>query len=207
VRLGREACHVAYSSYDPGGQDGTYAEDLGEGGARGLHLGLYATVQVGDLPVQRPDVAQYLRGQAPPEAGRGALGPKCPWAEVPLGRSALGPNASQEAPGPVGRELPHHPAGEEVPQERVETVERPGALCDQVTKRLSESRRIASEADSGSTRARRSLREAASALARASSSSLLRASPAKLESSRTRAESLGATSTTDSPEPANLPAR
>src|ERR687890_905009 len=53
-------------------------------------------------------------------------------AEVPLGRSALGPNASQEAPGPVGRELPHHPAGEGVPQERVETVERPGALCDQV---------------------------------------------------------------------------
>jgi hypothetical protein len=43
--------------------------------------------------------------------------------------------------------------------------------------RLSESRRIASEADSGSTRARRSLREAASAVARASSSSFLRAFP------------------------------
>ena len=73
MRLGREACHVAYSSYDPGGQDGTYAEDLGEGGARGLHLGLYATVQVRDLPVKGADVAQYLRGQAPPEAGRGQL--------------------------------------------------------------------------------------------------------------------------------------
>jgi hypothetical protein len=94
----------------------------------------------------------------------------------------------------------------------VQTVERPGALCDQVNKRLSESRRIASEADSGSTLPRRSLREAASgevasAVASASSSSFLGVSPAKLESSRTRAESLGATSTTDSPEPANLPAR
>jgi hypothetical protein len=106
VRLGREACHVAYSSYDPGGQDGTYAEDLGEGGARGLHLGLYATVQVRDLPVQRPDVAQYLRGQAPPEAGRGALGPKCPWAECVAGSARPGrPRASpppRRGGGPAG---------------------------------------------------------------------------------------------------------
>ena len=43
------------------------------------------------------------------------------------------------------------------------------------------------------------------AVARASSSSFLRALP--VESTRTRAESLGGTSTTDSPAAANLPAR
>ena len=147
--LGRETLHTADRPDDPGGQYGTHAEGLREGGAGGLHLGFDAPVEVGDLLVQRPDVAQHLRGQSPSEAVRGA---------------ALGAYAAQNVRCPVGRELPGHPAGEEVPQERVETVERPGALCDQVTKRLSESRRIASEADSGSTRARRSLREAASAV-------------------------------------------
>ena len=71
--------------------------------------------------------------------------------------------------------------------------------------RLSESRRSTSDAASGSTAASLSLREAASAVARASSPSFLRALP--LESTRTRAESLGGTSTTDSPAAANLPAR
>ncbi len=71
---------------------------------------------------------------------------------------------------------------------------------------LSESRRNASEADSGSTGAGRSLRrEAASAVARASRPSFLRALP--LESTLTRAESLGGTSTTDSLAAANLTAR
>jgi hypothetical protein len=73
--------------------------------------------------------------------------------------------------------------------------------------RLSESRRSTSEVASGSTCASRPLREAASAVASASRPSFLRALPAKLESTRTRAESFGGTSTTDSPEPANLPAR
>jgi hypothetical protein len=71
--------------------------------------------------------------------------------------------------------------------------------------RLSESRRSASDAASGSTAAKRSLREAASAVATASTRSFLRAFP--LESTLTRAESLGGTSTTDSPEPASLTAR
>ena len=31
--LGREARHVAYRAYDPGGQYWTYAEDFGKGGA------------------------------------------------------------------------------------------------------------------------------------------------------------------------------
>jgi hypothetical protein len=73
--------------------------------------------------------------------------------------------------------------------------------------RLSQSRRSTSEPISGSTAARRSLREAASAVASASSLSFLRALPAKLESTRTLAESLGGTSTTDSPAAASLTAR
>jgi hypothetical protein len=32
VRFGREASHVSDRPHDPRGQDGTYAEDLGEGG-------------------------------------------------------------------------------------------------------------------------------------------------------------------------------
>jgi hypothetical protein len=71
--------------------------------------------------------------------------------------------------------------------------------------RLSESRRSTSEEPSGSTGASLSLREAASAVARASTPSFLRAFP--LESTLTRAESLGGTSTTDSPAAAILPAR
>jgi hypothetical protein len=71
--------------------------------------------------------------------------------------------------------------------------------------RLSESRRSASDAASGSTAAKRSLREAASAVATASTRSFLRAFP--LESTLTRAESLGGTSTTDSPAAASLTAR
>jgi hypothetical protein len=65
------------------------------------------SVEVGDLPMQRPYVAKHLGGQPLAEAGRGA---------------ARGPYAAQEACGPVGRELPGHPAGEEVPEERVQAV-------------------------------------------------------------------------------------
>jgi hypothetical protein len=35
VDLGREASHVPDRPYDPSGQYGSYAEDLGEGGAGG----------------------------------------------------------------------------------------------------------------------------------------------------------------------------
>jgi hypothetical protein len=69
--------------------------------------------------------------------------------------------------------------------------------------RLSEGSRRTSAPASGSTVGSRSLRQAASAVARASSPSFLRVLP--LESTRsTRAESLGGTSTTDSPAAANL---
>src|SRR5688500_10924383 len=106
MRLCREAHHVAYSPDDPRGQDGSYAEDLGEGGARGLHLGFDALVEVGDLPVQRPYVAQHRRSQLPAPAARGTLGTY----------------AAQDARCALGRELSATPAGEEVPKERVETV-------------------------------------------------------------------------------------
>src|SRR5215208_760627 len=56
VRLGREASHVSDRAYDPGGQDGSYAEDLGEGAAGSFHLGFDAPAQVSDLPIQRPYV-------------------------------------------------------------------------------------------------------------------------------------------------------
>jgi hypothetical protein len=47
-----------------------------------FHLGFDARVQVSDLPLQRPEVAQYLGGQAPAQALRGAApGPQ------PLGTS------------------------------------------------------------------------------------------------------------------------
>jgi hypothetical protein len=120
---GREARHVADRPDDPRGQYGTHAVDLGEDGAGGLHLGFDAPVQVLDLSVQRPDVAQHLRSQPPAEVGRGA---------------ALGPYAAQDARGPVGRERPGHPAGDEIPQKPVEAVERPCALRHQVLAPLGE---------------------------------------------------------------------
>ena len=51
-------------------------------------------------------LAQDLRSQPPAEAGRGALGPY----------------AAQDARCPLGRKRSRHPAGDEVPQERVEAV-------------------------------------------------------------------------------------
>jgi hypothetical protein len=89
----------------------------------------------------------------------------------------------------------------------MQAVERSGTLCNQVYKRLSESRRSTSELSSGSTPASLLLREAARAVARASTPSFLRALPAKLESTLTLAESFGGTSTTDSPAATSLPAR
>ncbi len=52
---GREAHHVADRPHDPRGQYGTYAEDLVKGGVGSFHLGFDAPIQVGDLPIQRPD--------------------------------------------------------------------------------------------------------------------------------------------------------
>jgi hypothetical protein len=101
VGLGGEVRHAADRPYDLRGQNGTYADDLGKGGAGGFHLGFDAPVEVDDLSVQRPYVAQHLRGQPPAEVGRGA---------------ALGTYAEQDTLGPPGRECPAYPAGDEIQQ-------------------------------------------------------------------------------------------
>ena len=187
--LGREARDVTNRAYDPRGQDGTYAEDPRKGGAGSFHLGLDAPAQVRDLSIQRSHVTQYLRGQPPAEAGRGTLGTY----------------AAQDARGPLGRELSGHPAGEEVPQEPVEAVERPGALGHQIFSSLGKQAQCLRGGLVIYLRQPVVARGRAKAVARASSSSFLRALP--VESTRTRAESFGGTSTTDSPEAANLTAR
>ena len=89
-------------------------------------------------------------------------------------------------------QLPHRGRG--LVEARAGCLERSGTLGHQVFfAPLGKQAQSTSEAASGSTVASRSLREAANAVARASSLSFLRALPAKLESTRTRAESLGAT--------------
>jgi hypothetical protein len=55
VGLGRETCHTADCPDDLGGQDGSYAEDLGEGGAGSFHLGFDTLIEVRDLSLQCPD--------------------------------------------------------------------------------------------------------------------------------------------------------
>ena len=47
--LGGQTRHVADRPYDPGGQYGTYAEDLGEGGAGSFYLGFDAPTQTTDV--------------------------------------------------------------------------------------------------------------------------------------------------------------
>jgi hypothetical protein len=187
VGLGRETRHTADRPDDLGGQYGTHAEDLYEAGAGSFYLGFDTPIEVCDLSLQCPDVAYDLRSQPPADAGRGAL------------RSY----AAQDADGSGGRECPRDPATNEVSQEEsVQAVERSGVRSATKSPRLSESSRSTSEPASGSTVGSRSLRQAASAVARASSPSFFGALP--LESTRTRAESLGGTSTTDSPAAANL---
>ena len=72
--LGRETRHVADRPYDPRRQDGTYAEDLDEGGAGGFYLSFNAPTQVSDLPVKCADSKRSTseanrrrrRAEAPP---------------------------------------------------------------------------------------------------------------------------------------------
>jgi hypothetical protein len=70
VRLGWEACHVADRTYDPRRQDGSYAEDLGEGGAGGFYLGFNAPVQARDLPVKCADSKRSTSEKPTAGAGR-----------------------------------------------------------------------------------------------------------------------------------------
>src|SRR5215213_2004316 len=90
MRLRREAPHGSDRPDDPSGKYGTYAEDLGEGGTGSFYLGFDALVQVADLSIQRPDVAQDLRSQPPTQAGRGAArGPYGAQDATPPGRRCL----------------------------------------------------------------------------------------------------------------------
>ncbi len=188
--LGREAHHVADRTDDPRGQYGTYAEDLGEGGAGGFHLGFDEPIQVSDLSIQRPDVAQHLRSQSPSEAGRGALGPY----------------AAQDARSPRGRERPGHPAGNEVPQESVEAVERPGALGHQVLAPLGkESKHL--RANLGSERCQPLVARSGQRGGQGIEPIVLLAGVACREHPNPCRELRRHVHTTDSPAAANLPAR
>ena len=110
--------------------------------------------------------------------------------------------AVQDAGGSVRRERSPNPARDEVPQEPVQAALSARVRSATRSSRLSERRRITSTPASGSTAGSRSLRQAASAVARASRRSFLRALP--VESNLTFAESLGGTSTTDSPAAESL---
>src|SRR5215207_9036186 len=94
---------------------GAHAKDLGEGGAASFYLDFDASIEVCDLSLQHPHVAQDLRSQPTTEASRGAL------------RSY----AAQDAGSSVGRECPWHPARNEISQEPVQAVECSGTLGHQ----------------------------------------------------------------------------
>src|SRR5918997_5950261 len=65
VALGRKPSDVPDQGDDLRGQYGAYAEDVSEGGARGLHLFADTSVEIGDPPVEGAHVAQELGSQLP----------------------------------------------------------------------------------------------------------------------------------------------
>ena len=67
--LGRETCHTADRPDDLGGQYGTHAKDIGEGGVASFYLGFDVSIELCDLSLQCPDVAHDLRSQPPATAG------------------------------------------------------------------------------------------------------------------------------------------
>src|SRR5215207_5509985 len=174
VSLGWETHHTADRSHDLGGQDGTYTKDLGECGARSFTS---ASMPSFMFAIFRSSVRMSRRIS---EASRRRTRDEEPCGRIP--RRMCAARRAESVPGtPPGTRSRRSPC------------RRLHARVRSATKspRLSERRRSTSDAASGSTAASRSLREAASAVARASSPSFLRALPAKLESTRTRAESLG----------------
>jgi hypothetical protein len=192
VGLAREACHLADRTQDCGGQDGTHAEDLK----------VRVLPEVSTSVLMRPPRSAIFRSSVLTsrkisEARRRRRRSEAP----PLVRMERRMRAARSA-----ESLPATPPGR---RSLRSPCRRFSALVRSATRssRLSESRRSTSESASGFTAASLSLREAAKAVARASSPSFLRALPAKLQSTLTRAESFGGTSTTASPVAANLPAR
>src|SRR5215217_2594939 len=57
MSLAREPRDVADDPHDLGREDSSYAEDPGEGGARGLNFFCDATLQVGDPPIEGSHVS------------------------------------------------------------------------------------------------------------------------------------------------------
>ena len=121
MRLARDAGDVANDTDDLCRQNGSYPEDFGEGGARGLHLLPDALVQIGYPPVERANVTHYLGGQSL-SGSRWFV----PWSDSP-----------QQLGGGVSGELLADVVGEKVPQQHVQTVQGAGALGHQINKRLS----------------------------------------------------------------------
>jgi hypothetical protein len=99
VRFARKPSHVAHHADDLRGQDGTHAEDLGEGGARGLHLLPDALVQIGDPLVEGANVTHYLGGHSL-SGSRWFV----PWSDSP-----------QQPGGGIGAELLADGVAEKVP--------------------------------------------------------------------------------------------
>ena len=124
MRLGWEACHVADRTYDPRRQDGSYAEDLGEGGAGGFYLGFNAPVQARDLPVKCADSKRSTS-----EANRRRRRAEAP----PLGRRPRKMHAARSAES--GRATPPGRRSRRSPCRR---LERPGTLGHQVLAPLGE---------------------------------------------------------------------
>src|SRR5215208_4462608 len=122
VSLAWEARDVADYSHDLRGQDRADAEDLGEHGARGLHLSCDTLVELRYPPIKSAHISHHLGGQ--PSAD-----PSC-W--------MLGPGAAQQFGGSIGRELLPDRIGEEVSQEYVEAVEGAGTFADEVLASLAE---------------------------------------------------------------------
>ena len=145
--LGRETCHTADRPDDLGGQYGTHAKDIGEGGVASFYLGFDVSIELCDLSLQCPDVAHDLRSQPPATAGP----------EEPCGRMPRRMRAARRV-----ESVPGTPPGT---RSRRSPCRRLNARVRSATKssRLSESKRSTSEPASGSTAASRSLRQAARA--------------------------------------------
>jgi hypothetical protein len=122
VRFARKPPHVAHDAHDLRGQDRSHAENLGEGGARGLHLLPDALVQIGDPPVEGANVTHYLGGQLLSGSRRFV-----PWSDSP-----------QQPGGGIGTELLADGVGEKVPQQHVQTVQGASALGNQILAPLRE---------------------------------------------------------------------
>jgi hypothetical protein len=186
VSLAREARNVADYSHDLRCQDRPNTEDLGEHGAGSLHLNSDALVEFRYPPIKSAHVSHHLGGQPPADSSGWVL-----WS-----------SATQQLGGGIGRELLPDRIEEEVPQEEyVEAVLRARVRSQTRSSRLSvSSLKISawpSGPSSGWTEASRSFRRAARAVKVASSASFFRELP--VESTLTREESLGGTSTTRSP--------